>query len=69
MIEKRSHLESNYLIYIIIFDFILAIISLMVFEEFKNTKEIIRIRTSTNRQDNGQTKKDKQRYTKHYTEN
>ena len=39
-------------------------------EEFEDTKGIIRIRNSKkNRQHNGKTKNDKQRYTKHYTEN
>ena len=38
-------------------------------EEFEDTKGIIRIRNSKkNRQHNGKTKNDKQRYTKHYTE-
>jgi hypothetical protein len=34
-------------------------------EEFKDTKGVIRIRISKNRQHNGQEKKDKQRSTKH----
>jgi hypothetical protein len=34
-------------------------------EEFKDTKGVIRIRISENRQHNGQKKKDKQRSTKH----
>jgi hypothetical protein len=34
-------------------------------EEFEDTKGLIRIRISKNRQNNGQTKKDKQRSTKH----
>jgi hypothetical protein len=33
------------------------------------TKGVIRIRNSKDRQHNGQKKKDKQRSTKHYTEN
>ena len=33
--------------------------------EFEDTKGVIRIRKSKNRQHNGQKKKDKQRYTKH----
>ena len=34
-------------------------------EEFEDTKGVIRIRKSKNRQHNGQQKKDKQRSTKH----
>jgi hypothetical protein len=34
-------------------------------EEFEDTKGVIRIRKSKNRQHNGQKKKDKQRSTKH----
>jgi len=38
--------------------------------ELEDTKEVVRIRKSkTVRQRNGQTKQDKQRPTKHYTEN
>jgi hypothetical protein len=38
-------------------------------EEFEQTKGVIRIRKSKDRQCNDQKKKDKQRSTKHYTEN
>ena len=42
----------------------------LIREEFKDTKEVIRIHKSKkDRQYNGQKKKDKQRSTKHYTEN
>jgi hypothetical protein len=43
----------------------------MIFEKkvFEETKGVIRIRKSKNRQHNGQKKKDKQPSTKHYTEN
>jgi len=34
-------------------------------EELEDTKQLIRIRKSKDRQHNGQQKKDKQRYTKH----
>ena len=34
-------------------------------EEFEDTKGVIRIRKSKDKQHNGQKKKDKQRYTKH----
>jgi len=34
-------------------------------EEIGDTKGVVRIRKSKDRQHNGQTKKDKQRYTKH----
>ena len=36
-------------------------------EEFEDTKSVIRIRKLTTIQHNGQTKKDKQRYTQQYT--
>jgi hypothetical protein len=36
-------------------------------EEFEDTKGVIRIRISKDRQHNGQKKKDKQLSTKHYT--
>jgi hypothetical protein len=40
------------------------------FEEFEDTKVVIRFRKSNkDRQYNGQEKKDKQRYTKQYTDN
>ena len=38
-------------------------------EESEDTKEVIRIRKAKDRQCNGQTKNDKQRSTKHNTEN
>ena len=42
----------------------------LIREEFKDTKEVIRIHKSKkDRQYNDQKKKDKQRSTKHYTEN
>ena len=42
----------------------------LIREEFKDTKEVIRIHKSKKHsQYNGQKKKDKQRSTKHYTEN
>jgi hypothetical protein len=37
----------------------------LTYEEFEETKVVIRIRISKNRQYNGQKKKDKQRFTKH----
>ena len=42
--------------------------SIQMYEEFEDTKRVIRIRNSKkDRQHNGQKKKDKQRSTKHYT--
>ena len=38
-------------------------------EEFEDTKGVIRIHKSKDRQDNGQKKKDKQRSTKHCAKN
>jgi hypothetical protein len=38
-------------------------------EELEDTKEVIRMYKSNDRQHNCQTKKDKQRSTNHYTEN
>jgi len=43
--------------------------SKQVQEEFKDTEGIIRIRKSKDRKHNDQKKKNKQRSTKHYTEN
>ena len=41
----------------------------IVYEAFEDNKGVIRIRISKDRHHNGQKKKDKQRSTKHYTEN
>jgi len=38
-------------------------------DDIEDTKEGIRNRKSKDRQDNGQKKRDKQRSTRHYTEN
>ena len=42
--------------------------ALILKEEFEDTKGVIRICKSKDKQYNGQKKKDKQRSTKHYTE-